>query len=156
MKTPNATTISRRSSHLVMILSHCLAREWTHKTWNRPLSAPTKHCLNLYSFHVISTLMNSSAQSARVYLIISKYHVYCRLCTHVWQKTAWDQWLSPKVTRREEFAEGPGGQGLWKQGKKAGQGCTQLLPPGEHTSPSNLEQNLTIFVSHHPFLSMDE
>lgn len=34
----------------------------------------------------------------------------------------------------EEFALGPGGQGLWRRDEESGQGCIPWLPPGEHVS----------------------
>lgn len=130
------------SYRIVLLLS-------SHESWSRPLSVPMKYCLSLSSLYVISTLMHSPALSIRVHLFF-KYSVYSRLCNCVWQrKTAWHPWLSSNQLRRwhEEFVEGPGGRGLWKGDKEAGQGCIQWLPPGEHVSPSNLEQNLIIFVS---------
>lgn len=163
IKTPNTITTGKRGSHLVEMLLYCLAIEQTHETWNRPLSDPMKHCLNLFSLYVISILMHSLAQSTRVHLIFSKYCEYGRLCTHVRQKNilgTHGYLLRLTVARMWGVRRGSKMTGTAEVEKEAGQVCLQWQPPGVHTCPSNQEQNLIknkiIFVSHNFFLSVDE
>lgn len=134
------------------MLLYCLAIEQTYGTWDRHFFVPMKHCLNLSSLYKISTLMHSPAHLTRRHLIFSKYCVYSRLWTHVWQKALLST-PSYLLMLTETLAWGVGGGPRMTGTAEAGwRGRAGMHTRGAHISLQSGAKPSNFCVS--PFLSV--